>query len=277
MECACPERKDKERINECKVIFKLNKQTNTFWAVKRKYQEVRLVMVLLDESQTLSNELSFHFLTSNHNVHPWLQVKNAAIFLHEWEKVGWFDSVQIHLKTSERHTIVFLTRRLWKHSGMFVSAPMSLKASEISVGILMSYRSVSKSNSVVLVDVLLGKKREIQMWTISVNGGCIKSSCLYVHSSDRRRFQIMIRVPVFPNWVELMASTSRSSSACVLNGEYCRMSCRLALCSSLTHSKMEVKDEPLWPASLFISLEYVSFKSAISDVRNSTNGYYFKY
>lgn len=52
----------------------------------RGYQEVRLVMVLLDEGQTLSNELSFHFLTTNDNLHPGLQVKNAAICLHAMRK-----------------------------------------------------------------------------------------------------------------------------------------------------------------------------------------------
>lgn len=60
----------------------------------RRYQEVRLVMVLLDEGQTLSNELSFHFLTTNDNLHPGLQVKNAAICLHAMRKswMPWFYS-----------------------------------------------------------------------------------------------------------------------------------------------------------------------------------------
>lgn len=88
------------------------------------------------------------------------------------------------------------------------------------------------------------RKRKIHMLFFLVNYRYIKSSCLYVQVSDPRRFQIMIRVPVFPNGVEVMASTSSCSALRVWNGEYCRMSCRLALCSSLTHSKVEVKDEP---------------------------------
>lgn len=62
------------------------KEKKPSWAVKRGYQEVRLVVVFSDEGQTLSNELSFHFLTTDDNLHPGLQVKNAAICLHTMTK-----------------------------------------------------------------------------------------------------------------------------------------------------------------------------------------------
>lgn len=60
----------------------------------RGYQEVGLVMVLLDQGQTLGHELSFHFLTTNDNLHPGLQVKNAAIGLHAMRnrRMLWFFS-----------------------------------------------------------------------------------------------------------------------------------------------------------------------------------------
>lgn len=74
------------QTNKKKTPNQTNKINNTSWAVMRGYQKVRLVMVLLDESQTLSNELSFHFLTSNDNLQAGLQVKNAAIFLHAMRK-----------------------------------------------------------------------------------------------------------------------------------------------------------------------------------------------
>lgn len=58
--------------------------------------------------------------------------------------------------------------------------------------------------------------------------------------TDLRRFQMMIRVPVFvEDMGELMKSISRKSSSCVLKGEKVRMSARLALFSSFTLSKAE--------------------------------------
>lgn len=80
----------------------------------------------------------------------------------------------------------------------------------------------------------VGKNRNIQMWLFSISYRYTKSARFYVQASDRRRFQIMMRVPVFPNGSELIASTSSCSSFSVLKGEYCRMSCRLALSFSFT-------------------------------------------
>lgn len=109
----------------------------------------------------------------------------------------------------------------------------------------MSYWSFSKSNSVVLEDVLLEKKKRYLNVLISYIYiyTHIISACFYVQVSDRRRFQMMICVPVFPNGGELIASTSRRSFFRVLNGEYCRMSCRLASSLSLTQGKVDVKGE----------------------------------
>lgn len=45
------------------------------------YQEVGLVEVFFDVGQTLSNELRFHLLTTNDDLHPRLQVQNTAICL----------------------------------------------------------------------------------------------------------------------------------------------------------------------------------------------------
>lgn len=45
------------------------------------YHEVGLVVVLSDVGQTLGNELRFHLLTTNDDLHPRLQVKNTAICL----------------------------------------------------------------------------------------------------------------------------------------------------------------------------------------------------
>lgn len=97
----------------------------------------------------------------------------------------------------------------------------------------------------------------------------IISACFYVQASDRRRFQMMIRVPVFPNGGELMASTSRRSSFRVLNGEYCRMSCRLALSLSFTQGRVDVKGESSGTfvqicvfQSLLITLLCPAFESA---------------
>lgn len=65
----------------------------------------------------------------------------------------------------------------------------------------------------------------------------------HVEQADLRRFQMMIRVPVFSvDPGKLIASISVSSSSCVVKGENCRMACRLAFWSSLTESKGEVKD-----------------------------------
>lgn len=57
------------------------------------YQEVGLVVVLSDVGQTFGNELSFHLLAANDNLHPGLQVKNTAICLcpiHTNTKMSWF-------------------------------------------------------------------------------------------------------------------------------------------------------------------------------------------
>lgn len=93
-----------ERESMCAVKFERRKKKND-WAVMRGYQEVRLVMVLLDVGQTLSNELSFHFLTTNDNLHPGLQVKNAAICLHAMKKK--LDALVLFrlIKKSDRDTI----------------------------------------------------------------------------------------------------------------------------------------------------------------------------
>ncbi len=45
------------------------------------YQESRLVEVLSDEGQTLSNQLRFHLFTTYDDLHPRLQVENTAICL----------------------------------------------------------------------------------------------------------------------------------------------------------------------------------------------------
>lgn len=54
---------------------------NRRWWVMRGYHKIRLVMVLSDESQTLGNQLTFHFLTTNDDLHLGLQVQNATICL----------------------------------------------------------------------------------------------------------------------------------------------------------------------------------------------------
>lgn len=57
-------------------------------------------MVLSDVGQTLSDELIFHFFTTNDDLHPGLQVKNAAIRLDvKGIKIGPFDCLPI----SQRH------------------------------------------------------------------------------------------------------------------------------------------------------------------------------
>lgn len=45
------------------------------------YQEIGLVVVLLDVGQTLCNELGFHLLTTYDDLHPRLQVENTTIGL----------------------------------------------------------------------------------------------------------------------------------------------------------------------------------------------------
>lgn len=53
-------------------------------------------MILSDEGQTLSDELIFHFFTTNDDLHPGLQVKNAAIRLDGMGiKIGPFDCLSI--------------------------------------------------------------------------------------------------------------------------------------------------------------------------------------
>lgn len=47
----------------------------------RGYQGNGLVVVLSDVGQTLSNQLRFHLLTTNDDLHPGLQVENTAICL----------------------------------------------------------------------------------------------------------------------------------------------------------------------------------------------------
>lgn len=74
------------------------RKKKTSLAVMRHYQEDRLVTVPLDEGQTLRNELSFHFLTTNDNLHSGLQVKNAAICLQAMKKVACFNSLQTRYK-----------------------------------------------------------------------------------------------------------------------------------------------------------------------------------
>lgn len=56
------------------------------WAVMGVYQEARLVMVLPDEGQTFSDQLTLHSFTTNVDLHPGLQVKNAAICLDATRK-----------------------------------------------------------------------------------------------------------------------------------------------------------------------------------------------
>lgn len=102
----------------------------------------------------------------------------------------------------------------------------------------MSDRSLSKSNSDVSVDVLLREKKKKHSNVVPV-----QVCRFYAQASDLRRFQMMIRVPVFPREAEMMTSNSTRSSSSVLKGEYRRMSCRLALCISLTEGEVEVKDE----------------------------------
>lgn len=55
--------------------------SSTRGPVMKGYQEIGLVVVLLDEGQTLCNELGFHLLTTYDDLHPRLQVENTTICL----------------------------------------------------------------------------------------------------------------------------------------------------------------------------------------------------
>ena len=62
--------------------FKLMEEmASTRGPVMKGYQEIGLVVVLLDEGQTLCNELRFHLVTTYDDLHPRLQVENTAICL----------------------------------------------------------------------------------------------------------------------------------------------------------------------------------------------------
>lgn len=50
------------------------------------YQKNGFVVVLSNGGQTLSNELRFHLLTTYDNLHPRLQIQNAAVCLHPLNK-----------------------------------------------------------------------------------------------------------------------------------------------------------------------------------------------
>lgn len=75
------------------------------------YQEVRLVMVLPDEGQTFGDQLTFHFFTTNVDLHPGLQVKNAAIRLDATRKNRTLSFSSELVGKSHRGTILLLLTR----------------------------------------------------------------------------------------------------------------------------------------------------------------------
>lgn len=52
----------------------------------KEYQKKWLVLVLSADGQTLSDELRFHILATNDDLHPRLQIKNPAICLQTFKK-----------------------------------------------------------------------------------------------------------------------------------------------------------------------------------------------
>lgn len=80
-------------------------------AVMGVYQEVRLVMVLPDEGQTFGDQLTLHFFTTNVDLHPGLQVKNAAIRLDATRKNRTLSFSSELVGKSHRGTILLLLTR----------------------------------------------------------------------------------------------------------------------------------------------------------------------
>lgn len=195
-------------------------------------------MVLSDEGQTLSDELIFHFFTTNDDLHPGLQVKNAAIRLDAMGiKIGLFDCLPISQGHLPAVPYPQRVKTFWD-AGYHLPALQSVRFTQWDPDVILVLLKVKFCCIRRCPD---GEKEIFKRFNILLI--YMISACFYVQASDLRRFQMMIRVPVFPSGGELIASTSRRSSFRVLNGEYCRMSCRLVLSLSLTQGRVDIKGE----------------------------------